>query len=923
MDNEKNRKAINDVLKYIEDHEYEPMNNGVEYNFAHMETLFDSVKHIDNYDVPVEIRMRVTVTQFCNCKHEGSKMYAIHKNWVKKHASDDDSMREQDWIDRVLEQMLDQTWNLKFSPNEGAENYFRQFKTLLEATVLRCCYAAPPPEVCMQKVTCAIMIANLLWKVTNKANLDLWNIMEEIYVEDNTKEKANEEVRDKTGDENNPVSRNKSVNDDRHEHKDKKGNNVMGIGVKTSGTADKNKPKENTNKVVVDKTGDENEDENNPVFNANREDSYDDNSDKDNNKDNIGREGIKALHGWNKECEKCANKKSNKKCEQCQETCHENCVRVPAKKKRGRTSGSKNSNKMKSPTKKKDRKAEDASDEDSKSAAKKKRIELDEEDNEKNINDKVDEEAVAAIPALQEDVTDKNEEEAAKNTAIDIKERVGACPVVPLLTAGRDGAKSRSTRHQRSLWSLPLQASEMYLSVETKPGTLSMAWCIPEVVFRTFLDALKDSAMDKGLAPANIHDVLDTAKHLSRSISLLLEPNTKKAKLDLMRTKAEERYPKLKLPSPSIQDSDQHLAGKNLLHRISGTTERLLDSPDSKQNETITLIIKERNGDHVPNTLMKANSTLASGLAKLKLQPVVLRKDNQDRLVKRRRQIVGQGHKIRLRWAKASRTLPQSLLAVDTADLQARIKTLEAQVISLKEESNTTEGGGGGHDCQILHQKKRIHLPRSCPGHEEFQICRSRSLHGEPWTKVSKEPMMVLSAIPSWISFEGEGSIEGFRYKLQTGLNDVVKTIRQEAAVNISMEGQALAQMCIQDANTFTTGLIQWMCRVYQDLPKTNPLSSKENWRYISHCVWAIFEHLHKTCKVGGKLGVDKLVIMWGCLQGRQAGLEFTQDRFFSHSVMQTVLNEHMHHRAAMRDEMNAHLAFLKKKPEEIIIKEL
>eukprot|EP00536_Pseudo-nitzschia_multiseries_P008909 jgi/Psemu1/21777/gm1.21777_g len=142
--------------------------------------------------------------------------------------------------------------------------------------------------------------------------------------------------------------------------------------------------------------------------------------------------------------------------------------------------------------------------------------------------------------------------------------------------------------------------------------------------------------------------------------------------------------------------------------------------------------------------------------------------------------------------------------------------------------------------------------------------------------KVSADPM-TLPAIPS--------------YSLQTRLDNVVKTTRQDkAAINISMEGQALAQTCIQDAKTFNSGLIQWI--------------------YVSHCVGAIFEHLHKAWKVRAKLGVNK---------EKQAALEFTQDDLSNHSVIQTVLNKHMRHRAVMQDEMNTHLAALKKGQEEVM----
>eukprot|EP00536_Pseudo-nitzschia_multiseries_P012271 jgi/Psemu1/31554/gm1.31554_g len=210
-------------------------------------TFFHNLKLIENFDVSVAIRMQVTVTQFCNWEHEGSKMYVIHKNLVKKHNSDDDSTREHHWIDfkhlramyhenkwlkekavagdksvkemaeeymdtkphthylsemmdgeqkQVLEQMLDQILNLKWCLNEGADNYFKQFKTL--------------------------------WKtmLETRANSGLWNIMgtidkrealrvffkrhwtchlAKIDFKDKIKENADEENGDKMDEDNDPM----------------------------------------------------------------------------------------------------------------------------------------------------------------------------------------------------------------------------------------------------------------------------------------------------------------------------------------------------------------------------------------------------------------------------------------------------------------------------------------------------------------------------------------------------------------------------------------------------------------------------------------------------------------------------------------------------------------------------------------------
>eukprot|EP00536_Pseudo-nitzschia_multiseries_P005872 jgi/Psemu1/13867/gm1.13867_g len=142
---------------------------------------------------------------------------------------------------RKLKGMVDNICKLKFCPKKGAEKYFREFDALWEETVRKCGYKVPE-EICMQKATCTILIAKLLWNVTNLANLDWWNKMEKIKVENNTQDLANN--------------------------------------------------------VVRDQMGYKNEDETNPHNSNNK---YDE-------KDNDGRDGIKALHGWNKACKSYADK---------------------------------------------------------------------------------------------------------------------------------------------------------------------------------------------------------------------------------------------------------------------------------------------------------------------------------------------------------------------------------------------------------------------------------------------------------------------------------------------------------------------------------------------------------------------------------------------------------------------------------------
>eukprot|EP00536_Pseudo-nitzschia_multiseries_P004835 jgi/Psemu1/10996/gm1.10996_g len=146
-------------------------------------------------------------------------------------------------------------------------------------------------------------------------------------------------------------------------------------------------------------------------------------------------------------------------------------------------------------------------------------------------------------------------------------------------------------------------ASGTYLFIKTKPGVLSATVCHPveavinedtslqqqfsqhhtfdqwEAVFRTFLTGLQDPTGYKALSPANVQDVLDTAKPLF-----------------------EMKVKKLDLSSTSLQ-----LAA-------------------------IKLIIRQQNGNHT-DTLMESNAKFTNVLGTLKDQPPALAKDKQDKVM--------------------------------------------------------------------------------------------------------------------------------------------------------------------------------------------------------------------------------------------------------------------------------------------------
>ena len=161
----------------------------------------------------------------------------------------------------------------------------------------------------------------------------------------------------------------------------------------------------------------------------------------------------------------------------------------------------------------------------------------------------------------------------------------------------------------------------------------------------------------------------------------------------------------------------------------------------------------------------------------------------------------------------------------------------------------------------------------------------------------------LLAGMATWEAFYGKIAMEGFNYSFGLRLDDAVNTLMTNASSALGLLGESMAHTCIQDAKIFCINLMGWISTTYQELDRYNPNSASDNWKYVTRCVRAIFVHLHTARQVGVVAGVDALYLMWGCLQGRSAAAEFTKKRFSGHSVVQSVLNEHMRSRAVMKEE--------------------
>eukprot|EP00536_Pseudo-nitzschia_multiseries_P004073 jgi/Psemu1/9200/gm1.9200_g len=204
---------------------------------------------------------------------------------------------------------------------------------------------------------------------------------------------------------------------------------------------------------------------------------------------------------------------------------------------------------------------------------------------------------------------------------------------------------------------------------------------------------------------------------------------------------------------------------------------------------------------------------------------------------------------------------PPAKLA-NTADLQAQLNTLEAQFTSFREENDNTKVGLGGTGSNASFEsstrKSRYDSPEAALAMESFRYTVLEVFTGG---KIR------------------EGSMDGFRYKLQTGLDDVVETIRCVFRMPRPSPQTSSFIGCVRPATKIAKN---------PTLPpprKTDDMSPTVSKPYSS---------------------------------------TFTRPRdgFSNHLVAQTVLNEHMQHWAVMQDELNTHLLALKKEQEAVMKKE-
>ena len=114
--------------------------------------------------------------------------------------------------------------------------------------------------------------------------------------------------------------------------------------------------------------------------------------------------------------------------------------------------------------------------------------------------------------------------------------------------------------------------------------------------------------------------------------------------------------------------------------------------------------------------------------------------------------------------------------------------------------------------------------------------------------KVPANGGRMLGAISTFEKFDSKNvNYTGYRYTLKGAIEDTEKDMLALLRDEITSEGQEVARICVRDAARFSLELVTWMVTKHRDLERMSPDSPKDNWEFVSHCVRAIFEHLHNA----------------------------------------------------------------------------
>ena len=108
------------------------------------------------------------------------------------------------------------------------------------------------------------------------------------------------------------------------------------------------------------------------------------------------------------------------------------------------------------------------------------------------------------------------------------------------------------------------------------------------------------------------------------------------------------------------------------------------------------------------------------------------------------------------------------------------------------------------------------------------------------------DPMM-LSAMPTFLEFDGNLPQTGFRFTFETIVKEYAIQVEYHATTNLGYMGASVAHGCIAEAVSFVMRIMQWMSTTYAELQKVSPGAGGDNWKYVCHCVRVVFEVIHDS----------------------------------------------------------------------------
>jgi len=179
------------------------------------------------------------------------------------------------------------------------------------------------------------------------------------------------------------------------------------------------------------------------------------------------------------------------------------------------------------------------------------------------------------------------------------------------------------------------------------------------------------------------------------------------------------------------------------------------------------------------------------------------------------------------------------------------------------------------------------------------------SVFGKQTGKIGSSDSRVLPGLKQATDWDDGSQYRGQKRESAALVKVVEQNLRAysaNAGNDLTIDAKNLVHECITISNHFVTELFNWMSVTYQSGTAAGR-SPEPQWKYISHCVRAIFKKLNQVRCAGSIPDAQPCDLVWGFLQGVSMADEFTNENFEGHSVLSHVLNLHLQDRAVMKEE--------------------